>query len=108
MWGSREAIASDDDFLRAAAVVGPEYPVYRALVDDHPAGTPVAIESTPETNTRAQRFWLAVLPRHPIRADASLVLCATPCRAGDELLARGYEFSLVRRREGQAVGVPNG
>ena len=95
---TRGAIDSDARFYAAPQVLGPEAPILEALLREQAPGTAVAIEARGDAVARAQRFWLALLPRHPIAADAALVVCPRPCaRPGDRELARGAEFVLLDR-----------
>jgi hypothetical protein len=95
---TRSAVDSEADFYAAPQVLGPEAPILEALERDQPAGAAVAVEGHGESVARAQRFWLALLPRHPIVGDAALLVCPRPCaRPGDVELARGREFVLLDR-----------
>jgi hypothetical protein len=95
---SRTAIHSNDDFLRAMGVLGPEFPLLRALRQARAPGTPVSLRMQGESVARGQRFWLALLPEYPIRQGADLVICPRPCAGpGDAVLARGREFELLDR-----------
>ena len=45
-----------------------------------------------------QRFWIALLPRHPIQGGSPLVLVARDrTEPGDEILEEGGRYLLVRR-----------
>ena len=98
---SRGAIQSEDDFYRAAAVVGPEQPLVNEIRATLPTGTPIAVEGDGRFTARRQRFWIALLPDYPVSATAEYAICPAPCaQEGDRLLRRAYEFELVRRGSG--------
>jgi len=98
---SRAELASDEDLFRSEPILGPESPILARLRSDHPPGTPVSLPLRGASVTRGQRFWIALLPEYPVASDAELVICALPCaEPGLELVERGSEFALMRRRAG--------
>lgn len=106
-WQSRSLIRSDADLLRTQMVLGPDYALVERLKREHPPGTPVSVQGRGPSLGRSQRFWLALLPDYPIRADARLVLCPPPCAgAGDRVVAEGDEFVLLERADAGAPGEP--
>lgn len=95
---TRGALGNDDDFYAAPPVLGDEAPILRYLERRVPPGTPVAVTGDGPFEERRQRFWLALLPEHPIASDADLLICPLPCGgAGDRQVARGRDFALLQR-----------
>ena len=95
---TRGALRSDSDFYATPLVLGDEVAILRHVESALAPGTPVAVEGSGRFEERRQRFWLALLPEHPIAADAEWRICPAPCGGeGDELAARGRDFVLLRR-----------
>ena len=95
---TRGALRSDADFYAAPPVLGDEVAILRQVERELAPGTPISVEGGGPYEERRQRFWLALLPEHPIAADADWRICPAPCdRAGDTVAARGRDFVLVRR-----------
>lgn len=96
------ALRSDDDFYATPLVLGEEVAILRRL-ESLPAGTPVAVTGSGPYEERRQRFWLALLPEHPIASDAELLICPLPCGGPDDrVVARGQDFVLLSRARAEA------
>jgi hypothetical protein len=95
---TRGLLRSNDDFYATPLVLGDELPILRSLRSASAPGTPVALTGDGPHAERRQRFWIALLPEHPIASDAPLLICPVPCGTPeDEVVARGREFVLLRR-----------
>ena len=95
---TRGALQSDADFYATPLVLGEEVAILRYVERELAPGTPVAVEGDGPFEERRQRFWLALLPEHPIAADAQWRICPAPCGDADEApVVRGREFALLRR-----------
>lgn len=95
---TRGALRSDADFYATPLVLGEEVAILRHVESALAPGTPLAVEGSGPFEERRQRFWLALLPAHPITAGAEWLICPAPCGGpGDTLVARGRDFVLLRR-----------
>ncbi len=101
---TRGRAQNDDQMLRLAPLLGPEYPIYERIQRDFPRGTPISV---PWPGGRLARrmmhgFWFALLPHHPIVADAPLVIRRKDrVQTTDEVLVDGRRFTLVRQSSAQ-------
>jgi hypothetical protein len=101
---TRGLLQSDDDFHATPLVLGDEVAILRHIRSALPPGTPVAVTGDGPFEERRQRFWIALLPEHPIASNAPWLVCPVPCGApGDAVVARGRDFVLLRRA---APGLP--
>jgi hypothetical protein len=95
---TRGELRSDADFYAAPPVLGDEVAILRHVERELEPGTPISVEGSGPYEERRQRFWLALLPQHPIAADAEWRICPAPCDgAGDTVAERGRDFVLLRR-----------
>jgi hypothetical protein len=95
---TRGLLQSDDDFHATPLVLGDEVAILHHIQSTLPPGTPVAVSGSEPFEERRQRFWIALLPEHPIASDAPWLVCPAPCGApGDAVVARGRDFVLLRR-----------
>jgi hypothetical protein len=102
-FATRGALRSDADFYAAPPVLGDEIAILRHVEREIAPGTPISVEGSGAYEERRQRFWLALLPEHPISADADWRICPAPCDgAGDTVAARGRDFVLLRRSRAEA------
>lgn len=95
---TRGVLHSDADFYATPVVLGDEIAILRHIRSALAPGTPVAVTGSGPFEERRQRFWIALLPEHPIASDAPWLVCPAPCGApGDAVVARGRDFVLLRR-----------
>ena len=95
---TRGALRSDADFYAAPPVLGDEIAILRHVERELPPGTPISVEGRGAYEERRQRFWLALLPEHPIERDADWRICPAPCGGpGDTLAVQGRDFVLLHR-----------
>ena len=95
---TRGALTSDADFYATPLVLGEEIAILREVERALAPGTPVAVEGGGRFEEKRQRFWLALLPEHPIAANAAWRICPAPCADdGGEVVVRGRDFVLLRR-----------
>ena len=95
---TRGAVTSDAAFYATPLVLGPEFEILRYVLRELAPGTPIAVEGSDAFEERRQRFWLALLPRHPIAESAGWRICPEPCAGdGESVAARGRDFVLLRR-----------
>jgi hypothetical protein len=99
---TRGLLRGDDDFFATPLVLGDELPILSHVRRELAPGTAVALSGDGEHEERRQRFWIALLPEYPIASDARWLICPAPCGApGDEIVARGRAFVLLRRAEAE-------
>ena len=97
---TRGAVRSDAELYATPLVLGDETAILRHIARELAPGTPIAVEGSGAFEERRQRFWLALLPQHPIAADAAWRICPAPCAGeGDTVAVRGRDFVLLRRAE---------
>lgn len=95
---TRGAVTSDAAFYATPLVLGDEFEILRFVETQLPPGTAIAVEGSGAFEERRQRFWLALLPRHPIAESAGWRICPEPCADdGESVAARGRDFVLLRR-----------
>jgi hypothetical protein len=95
---TRGAVQSDADFYATPLVLGEEAAILHYTLRELAPGTAIAVEGSGAFEERRQRFWLALLPQHPIAGDAAWRICPAPCAGdGDTVAVQGRDFVLLRR-----------